>query len=145
MELVVKHFDELSNKELLEIFKLRVSVFVVEQNCPYQEIDEYDEKSIHVYLKENEEIVAYARVLPKGCTYDCVSIGRVLSIKRRMGLGTRIVKEAIKVAKREFNANNIKIGAQVYIKKMYEDCGFKEISNEYLEDDIPHVDMMLDC
>ena len=145
MELVVKHFDELSNKELLEIFKLRVSVFVVEQNCPYQKIDEYDDKSIHVYLKENEEIVAYARVLPKGCTYDCVSIGRVLSIKRRMGLGTRIVKEAIKVAKREFNANNIKIGAQVYIKKMYEDCGFKEISNEYLEDDIPHVDMMLDC
>lgn len=145
MELVVKHFDELSNKELLEIFKLRVSVFVVEQNCPYQEIDEYDEKSIHVYLKENEEIVAYARVLPKGCTYDCVSIGRVLGIKRRMGLGTRIVKEAIKVAKREFNANSIKIGAQVYVKKMYEDCGFKEISNEYLEDDIPHVDMMLDC
>ena len=145
MELVVKHFDELSNKELLEIFKLRVSVFVVEQNCPYQEIDEYDEKSIHVFLKENKKIVTYARVLPKGCAYDCVSIGRVLSMKRRMGLGTRIVKEAIKVAKREFNANSIKIGAQVYVKKMYEDCGFKEISNEYLEDDIPHVDMMLDC
>ena len=143
MKLFIKHFEELSNKELLDIIKLRISVFVVEQKCPYQEVDEYDDKAIHLYLKDNDEIVAYARVLPKGCTYDEVSIGRVLSTRRKMGLGTRIVKEAIEVARKEFNASSIKIGAQVYVKKMYEDCGFVGISDEYLEDGIPHEDMLL--
>ena len=143
MKLFIKHFDELSNKELLDIIKLRISVFVVEQKCPYQEVDEYDDKAIHLYLKDNDEIVAYARALPKGCTYDEVSIGRVLSTRRKMGLGTRIVKEAIEVARKEFNASSIKIGAQVYVKKMYEDCGFVVISDEYLEDGIPHIDMLL--
>ncbi len=143
MKLFIKHFEELSNKELLDIIKLRISVFVVEQKCPYQEVDEYDDKAIHLYLKDNDEIVAYARVLPKGCTYDEVSIGRVISIRRKMGLGTRIVKEAIEVARKEFNASSIKIGAQVYVKKMYEDCGFMKVSNEYLEDGIPHMDMLL--
>ena len=143
MKLFIKHFEELSNKELLDIIKLRISVFVVEQKCPYQEVDEYDDKAIHLYLKDNDEIVAYARVLPKDCTYDEVSIGRVISIRRKMGLGTRIVKEAIEVARKEFNASSIKIGAQVYVKKMYEDCGFVVISDEYLEDGIPHMDMLL--
>ena len=143
MKLFIKHFDELSNKELLDIIRLRISVFVVEQKCPYQEVDEYDDKAIHLYLKDNDEIVAYARVLPKGCTYDEVSIGRVISIRRKMGLGTRIVKEAIEVARKGFNASSIKIGAQVYVKKMYEDCGFMKVSNEYLEDGIPHMDMLL--
>ena len=143
MKLFIKHFEELSNKELLDIIKLRISVFVVEQKCPYQEVDEYDDKAIHLYLKDNDEIVAYARALPKGCTYDEVSIGRVFSTRRKMGLGTRIVKEAIEVARKEFNASSIKIGAQVYVKKMYEDCGFMKVSNEYLEDGIPHMDMLL--
>ena len=143
MKLFIKHFDELSNKELLDIIRLRISVFVVEQKCAYQEVDEYDDKAIHLYLKDNDEIVAYARVLPKGCTYDEVSIGRVISIRRKMGLGTRIVKEAIEVARKEFNASSIKIGAQVYVKKMYEDCGFMKVSKEYLEDGIPHMDMLL--
>ena len=143
MKLFIKHFEELSNKELLDIIKLRISVFVVEQKCPYQEVDEYDDKAIHLYLKDNDEIVAYARALPKGCTYDEVSIGRVISIRRKMGLGTRIVKEAIEIAKKEFDASSIKIGAQVYVKKMYEDCGFVVISDEYLEDGIPHMDMLL--
>ena len=143
MKLFIKHFDELSNKELLDIIRLRISVFVVEQKCAYQEVDEYDDKAIHLYLKDNDEIVAYARVLPKGCTYDEVSIGRVISIRRKMGLGTRIVKEAIEIARKEFDASKIKIGAQVYVKKMYEDCGFVGISDEYLEDGIPHEDMLL--
>ena len=143
MKLFIKHFDELSNRELLDIIKLRISVFVVEQKCAYQEVDEYDDKAIHLYLKDNDEIVAYARVLPKGCTYDEVSIGRVISIRRKIGLGTRIVKEAIEIARKEFDASSIKIGAQVYVKKMYEDCGFVGISDEYLEDGIPHEDMLL--
>ena len=143
MKLFIKHFAELSNKELLDIIRLRISVFVVEQKCAYQEVDEYDDKAIHLYLKDNDEIVAYARVLPKGCTYDEVSIGRVISIRRKMGLGTRIVKEAIEIARKEFDASSIKIGAQVYVKKMYEDCGFVGISDEYLEDGIPHMDMLL--
>ena len=143
MKLFIKHFDELSNRELLDIIRLRISVFVVEQKCAYQEVDEYDDKAIHLYLKDNDEIVAYARVLPKGCTYDEVSIGRVISIRRKIGLGTRIVKEAIEIARKEFDASSIKIGAQVYVKKMYEDCGFVGISDEYLEDGIPHADMLL--
>ena len=85
MELVIKHFDELSTHELYEILKLRVSVFIVEQNCPYQEIDDVDKKAYHVYLKDETGIQAYLRVLPKGVTFKEASVGRVIAVKRRCG------------------------------------------------------------
>ena len=143
MELVIKHFDELSTQELFEIFKLRVSVFVVEQNCPYQEVDDADKKAYHVYLKDETGIQAYLRVLPKGVTFDEISIGRVIAVKRRCGLGSLILSEGIKVAKERLGAESIAIEAQVYARKLYEKAGFVQSSSEFLEDGIPHIKMTL--
>ena len=143
MELVIKHFDELSTRELFEIFKLRISVFVVEQNCPYQEVDDADKNAYHVYLKDETGIQAYLRVLPKGVTFDEISIGRVIAVKRRRGLGSLILSEGIKVAKERFGAESIVIEAQVYARKVYEKAGFVQSSSEFLEDGIPHIKMIL--
>ena len=143
MEFTVKHFDELSKDELVDIYKLRVAVFVVEQECPYQEVDEYDKCSYHVWFKDENGIQAYLRVLPKGKTYDDVSIGRVISMQRRNGLGSKLLREGIRIAKEKFNADSITIGAQVYARKFYEKAGFVQISDEYLDVGIPHIDMRL--
>lgn len=97
MELVVKHFAELSAEELFGIYKLRVSVFVVEQKCPYQEVDDADHLAYHLWLKDNDGIEAYARALPRGTTFPTVSIGCVIAVKRRCGLGSKIVDSAIDV------------------------------------------------
>ena len=94
MELVVKHFSELTAEELFEIYKLRVSVFVVEQKCPYQEVDEADRAAYHLWLKDEDGIESYARVLPQGVTFPTVAIGRVIAVKRRCGLGSKIVEAA---------------------------------------------------
>lgn len=144
MELVIKTFDELSNNELFDIFKLRFDVFVLEQACLYQDIDEFDKKSYHVFYKENETIVAYLRVLPHGVRFDETSIGRVISVKRRCGLGTKIVKEGVKVAKEKCNAKTIFLEAQTYARKLYESIGFKQCGEEFLEDGIPHIPMRIE-
>ena len=143
MELVIKHFNELTVRELFEIYKLRVSVFVVEQNCPYQEIDDADKDAYHVCLKDESGIQAYLRVLPKGVTFQEVSLGRVIAVKRRCGLGSKILSEGIKFAKERFGAEIITIGAQVYARGLYEKAGFVQSSPEYLEDGIPHIIMTL--
>jgi ElaA protein len=145
MELLVKRFEELTAEELYEILKIRVSVFVVEQNCPYQEIDDRDKHSFHVYLKDNDGIQAYLRVVDKGVSFDEVSIGRVIAVKRRCGIGSKILSEGIKVAKDKLKATTIKIEAQSYAKGLYEKQGFSQVSEEFLEDGIPHVLMILDC
>lgn len=141
MELIVKHFKELSKEELFEIYKLRVAVFVVEQNCPYQEIDDTDLVSYHVYLKEEDRIVAYLRAIPQGISFEDASLGRVIAVKRRCGLGTKIVKAGIEVVKEKFKTDKITIEAQVYAKSLYEKCGFKQVGEEFLEDNIPHIKM----
>lgn len=139
MELILKHFRELTLDELADIYRLRVSVFVVEQNCPYQEIDAADKTAYHLYLKDEDGIQAYARVLPPGTTFETCSIGRVLSKKRRCGLGTQIVNAAIAASKEKFSADIITIEAQVYARSLYEKAGFIQISDEFLEDGIPHI------
>ena len=139
MELILKHFRELTLDKLADIYRLRVSVFVVEQNCPYQEIDAADKTAYHLYLKNEDGIQAYARVLPPGTTFETCSIGRVLSKKRRCGLGTQIVNAAIAAAKEKFSADIITIEAQVYARSLYEKAGFIQISDEFLEDGIPHI------
>ena len=98
MELFVKHFSELTAQELYEIYRLRVSVFVVEQKCCYQEVDDADKDAYHVWLRDEDGIAAYARVLPRGATFPAVSIGRVIAVKRRCGLGKQIVAAAIGTA-----------------------------------------------
>lgn len=141
--LVIKHFNELSAQELLEICKLRVAVFVVEQKCPYQEIDDADKSAYHVWSEDETGILAYCRVLPKGATFPEVSVGRVIAVKRRCGLGSMILSEGIKAAKERFGAERIVIGAQVYARGLYEKAGFVQSSSEYLEDGIPHIKMTL--
>ena len=142
MEIVVKKFNELTVDELYKILRIRVEVFVVEQNCVYQDLDDNDQEAYHVYLKEDGKIIAYLRVIDKDKRLDEVSIGRVISLKRRCGVGSEIMRAGIAVAQEKFQAKKIKIGAQLYAKPFYEQVGFKQISGEYLEDGIPHVYMI---
>lgn len=142
MEIVIKRFQELSTGELYEILRLRAEVFVVEQNCVYQDLDKVDLEAYHVYLQDGGEILAYLRVIDKGKRLDEVSIGRVISLRRRQGLGGKIMKAGIAVAKEKFQAKRIKIGAQAWAQPFYESVGFRRISDEYMEDGIPHVYMI---
>ncbi|MBE7080141.1 MAG: GNAT family N-acetyltransferase [Clostridiales bacterium] len=144
MDVFVKRFDELSVEELYEIMQARAEVFVVEQNCAYQDLDGVDKEAYHVWLKEDGKLVAYLRVIDKGKRLDEVSIGRVISLKRHAGLGTKLMKIGLEAAKEKFGATKVKIGAQLYAKPFYEGCGFQQISGEYLEDGIPHIYMLYD-
>lgn len=144
MKLVVKHFSELSADELFELYKLRVSIFVVEQKCPYQEVDDADRAAYHVWLKDENGIEAYARVLPQGAAFPTASIGRVIAVRRRCGLGSKIVEAAVNVARIYLNAGKITIEAQVYARSLYEKHGFRQTSEEFLEDGIPHIQMQLE-
>lgn len=142
MELKVKTFAQLSNTELYAILKLRVDVFVVEQACPYPEIDGRDEDSLHVWLEDDGEILAYLRVLDRGVESEYVSIGRVIAARRRQGLGSEIMKAGIRVAQEHFHAEAIYLEGQVYAQGFYENLGFRQISEPYLEDNIPHIKML---
>ena len=141
MQIRIKSFEDLTKPELYEILRLRVDVFVVEQKCPYPEIDGKDYNAIHIYLKNEEEILAYARVYKEE---GQVHIGRVIAKERRKGYATLILKEAIKAAKKFYQAKEIHIEAQTYAKKLYEKVGFVEDSEIYLLDGIEHVKMVLE-
>ena len=138
-------FDELSNNELFDLLKLRVDVFVVEQTCPYPELDEKDRhpETRHLLGIQNDELVACARLLPAGLSYPNVSIGRVATCKsfRGKGAGKRLMSEAIRQCELLWPHQSIEIGAQEYLKDFYESFGFVATSTMYLEDDIPHIDM----
>ena len=144
MELFVRRFDELDIHDLYEIMKLRCDVFIVEQECHYEDIDGRDINAIHVYLKDNNEIVGYLRILDKGVVFKEVSIGRVIAKRRRVGIGSELLKAGLKAAKKYYNADKIKIEAQVYAKSFYERVGFKVCGAEFLEDCIPHVPMVVE-
>lgn len=144
MELFVRRFDELDIHDLYEIMKLRCDVFIVEQECHYEDIDGRDINAIHVYLKDNNEIVGYLRILDKGVLFKEVSIGRVIAKRRRVGIGSELLKAGLKAAKKYYNADKIKIEAQVYAKSFYERVGFKVCGAEFLEDGIPHVPMVVE-
>ncbi|MDR0922098.1 MAG: GNAT family N-acetyltransferase [Lactobacillales bacterium] len=135
-----KEFSELTTKEFYEIAKLRVSVFVVEQNCPYQEIDEEDETALHLWLEEENEIVGYARIMDNK---ETASFGRVLVNPkyRGQGLGRTLVDEVLSEIAQRYPNKTILIGGQAYLKEFYESFGFQTISDIYLEDDIPHYQM----
>lgn len=144
LELVIKDTKELTVLELLEIMKARVKVFVVEQNCPYQEVDEKDAVARHIYLKDQEKVVAYTRIVPhEDANY--LSFGRVLVDKsyRKEDLGKRIVAETLAEIKRLEPQRPVKISAQNYLRGFYGSFGFQAVSDVYLEDNIPHLDMIL--
>lgn len=142
MKTVVKKFDELTTKELYEILKTRAEVFVVEQNCPYQDLDSRDYGSLHVFIEDNDRVVAYLRIYRKD--EDTMQLGRVLSLKHGIGLGRMIMEEGIKQVKEKFACKKIFIEAQCQAIGYYEKAGFKVCSGEFLEDGIPHVQMILD-
>jgi len=144
MELFVKHFSELTAEELYDIICLREKVFVVEQQCVYLDADGKDLHAWHVYLKEDGEIKAYLRVLDRGVTFDDVSLGRVIAVRRRAGLGTEVLKAGIRTAREKFSAERIVIEAQTYARSFYEKQGFVKTSDEFLEDGIPHIRMTLE-
>lgn len=142
MELKIKHFSELSAQELFAIYKLRVSVFVVEQNCPYQEVDDADEHAYHVWFEDEDGIEAYLRVVEPGVVFPECAIGRVIAVKRCCGLGTKIVSAGLRAAQERYGAEAVRIEAQTYARKLYEGLGFVQTSEKFLEDGIPHIGML---
>ncbi len=143
MELHVKRFHELTVDELYDLLKLRVDVFVVEQNCPYPELDGLDREALHLWLSDEGGIAACLRVMDRGAESEYVSIGRVIAARRRQGLGSRILREGIRAAREVFGAERIYLEAQTYARGLYEKQGFRPISEEFLLDGIPHVKMLL--
>ena len=143
MRLCVKRFHELTLDELYRLLRLRVAVFVVEQNCPYPELDGRDQRAVHVWLEDEEGLQAYLRVMDRGVESEHVSIGRVIAVKRRGGIGSRLLREGIRVAREVFNAESIYLEAQAYARRFYERQGFRQISDEYVDDGIPHIQMLL--
>lgn len=141
MKIFVKKFGELTSLDLYEILRLRVDVFVVEQACPYPEIDGKDLDAIHIYFKNCDQILAYARLYEED---GKVYLGRVIAKKRRKGYGSLILKEAIKVAEKIYQAKEIHIEAQTYAKSLYEKAGFAQISQPFFLDGIEHVKMVLE-
>lgn len=146
LNVVVKFFSELNIDEFHDIIQLRINVFVVEQNCPYPELDGKDKLSFHIYLKDvlSNKIVACARILPQDISYPEVSIGRVASETKRRGegLGQKLMKQTLNFISEKFGSVPIRISAQKYLVKFYESFGFESTGKEYLEDDIPHVEML---
>ena len=143
MGFLVKRFEEFSTRELYDLLQVRVSVFVVEQRCPYQELDGKDLVSYHVLYREHDRIQAYLRVVDPTPGHDGVSIGRVLTCTRGNGSGRAIMEKGIQVAREKLNADTVHIEAQVYARGFYERFGFQQTSDAFLEDGIPHIHMLL--
>jgi ElaA protein len=146
MNWICKYFEELSLRELYEIGRLRQEVFVLEQNCPYVDFDGKDLYCYHLMgFDENNRLVAYSRIVPKGVSYeDYISIGRVITsgLVRKSGLGRILMLESISDCEKLFGKSDIKISAQTYLLNFYESLGFVSTGKEYLEDDIPHTEMI---
>lgn len=143
MDLVLhkKLFRELTVDELYELLRIRAEVFVVEQDCVYQDMDGDDQVSVHLWLTEGDKVVALCRVCPAGTHMEEVSIGRVITTERNKGYGKRIMLEGIKVAQEHFNAKRIDIEAQEYARGFYEQVGFRQSSEPFILDGIPHIRM----
>jgi len=138
-------FNKLSTYQLYDILQLRSEVFVVEQDCVYQDIDGYDNKAFHVLFYNEETLVAYSRILPPGSYFKELSIGRVIvkETHRQKNIGHELMKLSIDFSKNNYSQSSIKISAQQYLIKFYESHGFSIIGEGYLEDGIPHIGMLL--
>ena len=144
VEWKIKRFEELTTTELYEILRVRAEVFVVEQTCIYQDLDEKDKRAYHLYCEESGKVKAYLRILDRGISYPEISIGRVLTTEnnRRKGLAREMMKNAIDFICKDLGENQIRISGQLYLQAFYESLGFQTVSEMYLEDDIPHVEML---
>ena len=141
---VLKKFDDLSPHEVYAILQLRNEVFVVEQNCVFQDADDKDQNSYHFMGFDGNKLVAYTRLVPAGEIYVQPSIGRVVTSPSVRGIGTgrELMLGSIAAVEKLFGAGPIKIGAQLYLKKFYESLGFQQVSDIYLEDGIEHIYMI---
>lgn len=142
LQLHKKTFKELTTDELYELLRVRSEVFVVEQNCVYQDLDGDDQASIHLWLTKDDKVVALCRVCPAGTHMREVSIGRVITTERGRGYGKQIMLAAIQAATEEFHAELIVIEAQEYAKGFYESVGFRQTSEPFILDGIPHIAMV---
>jgi ElaA protein len=144
IEWVCKKFDDLTTAELYTILRLRIEVFVVEQNCVFQDADNKDQPAHHLMGFSNGQLVAYTRLLNAGTAYDKVSIGRVVTNPkyRNTGIGKLLMEKSIDYCTTLFGKQDIKIGAQFYLKKFYESFGFIQTSTVYDEDGIDHIEMI---
>ena len=144
--IITKKFSELDTEDLYQILRLRSEVFVVEQDCVYQDIDNKDQNAIHLYYKENDKIVAYTRIFKTGDYYENPCIGRVVVSKKNRGndLGKKIMIDSMEYIKHNIKGEKIELSAQKYLDKFYKDLGFYKIGEDYLEDGIPHQRMIFD-
>ncbi|MBC8766872.1 GNAT family N-acetyltransferase [Arenibacter sp. BSSL-BM3] len=144
MKVEIKKFHELGVQELYDILQLRSEVFVIEQDCVYQDLDGKDELALHVIGYKNKKVVAYTRVFRAGDYFKEASIGRVVVRKseRQFGFGLQIMQASIAVIEQNFGSIRIHISAQKYLTKFYSSLGFKKVGEEYLEDGIPHLAMI---
>lgn len=141
----IKSFSELSTEELYKILAIRQKVFVVEQECYYLDADNYDQKAVHLWAEQNGEILAYLRVFPENIKYKEASIGRVLTALsvRNKNLGKTLVSFSLQIILNQFKTKSVRISAQDYLIKFYGNFGFIDTGKKYLEDDIPHTEMLL--
>ncbi|MDY2586222.1 GNAT family N-acetyltransferase [Winogradskyella aquimaris] len=146
LDIQTKTFEQLNTKELYDLLQLRSEVFVVEQDCVYQDIDGKDQKAFHVLGYKNQNLVAYTRIFKPGDYFKEASIGRVVvkETQRQYGYGYDIMNVSVEAIQKHFKTSHIRISAQTYLKRFYNNLGFKEVGEEYLEDGIPHVNMLLE-
>ena len=144
MDVTVKEFKALTLEELYGILQLRSEVFVVEQDCVYQDLDGKDQKALHVVGLKNNKVIAYARLFKPGDYFKEASIGRVVvsPSTRKEGYGVEIMRASIQAVKEQYNETTMRISAQKYLLKFYNSLGFVQEGEEYLEDGIPHVAMV---
>ena len=143
MDIIIKKFDELTLNELYKIMQLRSQVFVVEQNCIYQDLDDIDKISYHLFIKGNNDMIkAYLRIFEKDT--DIAQIGRVITDEkeRKKGYATKLMEKGIQLIKNEMKKDKVYLEGQVYCKDLYLKLGFEIISDEFLEDGIPHYKMI---
>jgi ElaA protein len=140
----IKTFEEFTVPELYAVLKARIDVFVIEQNCPYPDLDDYDQKAVHIWAEENGKVLANCRVFDKGIKYDEASLGRVLTTDAARGknIGRQLMKYAVETIENRFHTSEIRISAQDYLLKFYSEFGFVDTGKKYLEDDIPHTEML---
>ena len=143
---IIKSFEELNKAELYQIIQLRIAVFIIEQDCPYPDLDDMDQDAQHLWIEDAGEIVCYLRVNPAGSRFLEPSLGRIVTKKshRNRGLAEMLIKRAIDLVS-EKESRAIRISAQCYLEKYYEKFGFIKASEEYLEDNIPHIEMLKDA
>lgn len=144
MEWILKEFNQLTLDELYDIIKLRLEVFVVEQNCVYQDLDDKDKVAYHLFLKNNGQIIAVLRILPENISYKEMAIGRVIVKEKYRGkeLSKIMMNKAIKFITNDLGKNKIRLSGQAHLTDFYTKLGFKKVSDEYLEDGIKHFEFL---